>query len=107
MVLLAVQSLACVLGLGWLLHCAARRRAADARLPLEPPVPDKLEPPAGDYPALEGHPADEIFSIMAEFYPDHYSSYSAGALDSAARRWAWDASCAIYDARFEIQELCR
>jgi len=81
---------------GWL-----RDRRLAERSPLRIP-----EPPPRDYPAMERHAAEEIFPIMREFFPATYERYRQGELDDEERRWAWDSSCAIFDARVEIEEIC-
>ncbi|MGH7572406.1 MAG: hypothetical protein ACREMK_11275 [Gemmatimonadota bacterium] len=100
--LLALHGLACTTILALLLWRSARQRDRVHSVA----VPEKLEPPDLPYPALEGHPADEIFAIMAECFPRGYEMYVTARLSAAEERELWTMCCAVHDARTEIEELC-
>ena len=104
--LLALHGILCTAALVTLLLRAEQRRppapdGVDAPEKLEPP--EDLEPP---FEAVPGESSEVVFAIMAEFFPDEYGRYRAGGLGYAERRWAWEAACAIRDARVEIEEIC-
>ena len=100
--LLALHGMACTAILALLLwrsaHLRDRREAFAA--------PEKLEPPDLPYPALESHPADEVFAVMADCFPDAFVAYVEGRLGPSEQRDLWTMCCAVHDARAEIEELC-
>lgn len=104
---LALNGILCTAALVWLLRQAARRRDSDWPEELTAfELPEKLEPPVPDGDSFGRYPASEIFSIMAEHYPDAYERYELGRMNGAERLQVWESCCAIHDARFEIEELC-
>lgn len=78
--------------------CTAALVACIGRVAPWPAPPDDA--------ALARHPPEAIFPIMAEFFPAEFRRYREGRLESVERGRAWEASCAIFDARTEIDEIC-
>lgn len=104
---LALYGVACTAILVFALwRSSCHRDARLAELEALAEASDALTPPTPALPFLHAYPADEIFPIMAEHFPVAYDRYRNGTLDEAARREAWEACCAIHDARVEIEELC-
>jgi hypothetical protein len=101
--LLALHGLACTAILALLLWRSARERDRHHE---EVAVPDKLEPPDLPYPVLESHPADEVFAVMGDCFPDAYLAYFEGRLSPTEQRDLWAMCCAVHDARAEIEEIC-
>ena len=102
--LLALHGLACTAILALLIWKSAHERD---RRHEQVDAPDKLEPPPDvPYPELEGHPADEIFAVMGDCFPDAYLAYFEGRLNPSEQRDLWTMCCAVHDARAEIEELC-
>ena len=58
-------------------------------------APDKLEPPDLPYPMLESHPADEVFAVMGDCFPEAYGAYFEGRLTPTEQRDLWTMCCAV------------
>ena len=101
--LLALHGLACTAILALLIWKSARERDRQHE---QVGAPDKLEPPDLPYPMLESHPADEIFAVMGDCFPEAYGAYFEGRLTPTEQRDLWTMCCAVHDARAEIEELC-
>lgn len=101
--LLALHGLACTTILALLLWKSARERDHHHE---DLPVPSELEPPDVPYPVLERHPADEVFAVLGDCFPDSYVAWFEGRLTPAEQQDLWTMCCAVHDARAEIEELC-